>query len=95
MDASGNFIWAERAGGLDNDDVGGGIAVDGSGSVYVTDSTSRIQKFTSSGTFVTKWGTIGTEDGQFHYAYGVAVDSPGYVYVTDTDNNRIQKFRKR
>ncbi|NIN92136.1 hypothetical protein GTO36_03940, partial [bacterium] len=52
----------------------------------------RIQKFTSDGTFVTKWGSYGTGDGQFEEPYDVAVDSSGYVYVADCFNHRIQKF---
>ncbi len=42
--------------------------------------------------FVTKWGSTGTGDGQFDQIYGVAVDSSGNVYVADTYNHRIQKF---
>ena len=34
-----------------------GIATDTSGNVYVADKgNNRIQKFTSNGTFITKWG---------------------------------------
>lgn len=52
-----------------------GIAVDGSGNVYVADSgNSRIQKFDSSGSFLTKWGT--------HDPRWVAVDGSGKVLVT-------------
>ena len=43
-------------------------------------------------TFVTKWGSFGTDDGQFKFPTGIAVDSSGNVYVVDTNNNRIQKF---
>jgi len=42
--------------------------------------------------FITKWGTNGSADGQFYYPNGVTVDSYGNVYVADTNNNRIQKF---
>ena len=37
-------------------------------------------------TFVTKWGSSGSEDGQFNYPFGVAVDSSGNVYVADYNN---------
>jgi sugar lactone lactonase YvrE len=70
-----------------------GVAVDGSGDVYVADFYNhRIQKFDSAGNFVTKWGTSGSGDGQFDYPFGIAVDGLGYVYVADTYNYRIQKF---
>jgi len=43
-------------------------------------------------TFVTKWGSMGTDDGEFAFSYGIAVDSSDNVYVADTHNHRIQKF---
>ena len=70
-----------------------GVAVDSSGNVYVADSANnRIQKFNSSGYFITKWGSLGSGDGQFFSPGGVAVDSSGNVYVADSMNARIQKF---
>jgi len=69
------------------------LTIDSSGNVYEVDTTNdRIQKFNSEGTFLTKWGTSGTENGQFSSPFGIAVDSSGNVYVTDVGNNRIQKF---
>lgn len=44
----------------------------------------RIQKFSSDGQFLTKWGTE-------RCPHGVAVDSSGNVYVTSSCNS-IQKF---
>ena len=52
----------------------------------------RIQKFDSNGAFITKWGSYGSEDGQFSSPNSVAVDSSGNVYVADSYNHRIQKF---
>ena len=70
-----------------------GVAVASDGNVYVSDpGNDRIQKFTPTGVFVTKWGTYGTGDGEFSYPQGVAVASDGSVYVADESNHRIQKF---
>src|SRR5215212_5633709 len=42
-----------------------GVASDGDGNVYVADyANHRIQKFDSSGTYVTQWGSNGTGNGQ-------------------------------
>jgi sugar lactone lactonase YvrE len=70
-------------------DIPEGAAVDGSGNVFIVDSgvASRVQTFTTSGTFLTKWG-----NGQLTNPYGIAVDGSGNVFVADTDDNRIAKF---
>jgi len=48
---------------------------------------------TNSGySFVLKWGTLGTGDGNFNYPRGIALDSSGDIYVTDSQNSRVQKF---
>jgi DNA-binding beta-propeller fold protein YncE len=69
------------------------IAIDSNGNVYVADSENdRIQKFSSSGTFITKWGSEGSGDGEFNNPDGIAIDAQGNVYVADSENDRIQKF---
>jgi streptogramin lyase len=76
-------------------DVPYGVAVDASGNVYVAEEGNhRVQKFDSTGTFVTKWGTYGSGDNQFNSPAGVAVDASANVYVADAANNRIQIFDK-
>jgi tripartite motif-containing protein 71 len=65
----------------------GGIALDGSSYVYVSDKgNKRIEKFTASGTYVAQWAT---PDGAID---GVAVDGSGNVYAADFWNGRILKF---
>ncbi len=71
-----------------------GIAVDAAGTrVYVADTGNhRIQKYTPTGSLVSKWGSQGSGSGQFKSPGGIAVDAAGNVYVADSGNHRIQKF---
>jgi streptogramin lyase len=99
--STGSFItkWGRNGGdgtagtGNGQFDHPAGVATDSAGNVYVADTDNdRIQKFGSTGAFLTKWGSNGVNDGQFLIPMGVATDSTGNVYVSDTDNDRIQKF---
>lgn len=64
-----------------------------SSSVYVSEYFgNRIQRFDMNSTFLAKWGSAGSADGQFSNPWGLATDSSGNVYVSDINNNRIQKF---
>ena len=68
------------------------IAVDDDGNSYISDlGNKRIQKFSSTGEYVTQWGQSGKLPGEFHYPSGIAVDS-NFVYVADHDLHKIQKF---
>lgn len=78
----------------------GGVAVDGSGSLYVADTWNHtIRKIASGGmvsTLAGLAGTFGSFDGtssaaRFNLPTGVAVDSGGNVYVSDRNNNIIRK----
>jgi streptogramin lyase len=78
-----------------------GVAVDGSGNLYVADlGNHTIRKITPAGVVTTLAGTAGSSgsaDGtgsaaRFYLPYGVAVDSSGNVYVADTHNNTIRKI---
>jgi hypothetical protein len=42
--------------------------------------------------FISKWGTSGSENGQFLTPTGINVDSAGNVYVAEGNGNRVQKF---
>ncbi|HEY1247808.1 MAG TPA: Ig-like domain-containing protein, partial [Nitrososphaera sp.] len=72
-----------------------GVAVDSAGNVYVSEADShRIQKFTSTGTFLfTLASQGGSTDGHFNVPSDIAIDlSDDSVYIVDKQNNRIQKF---
>ena len=77
-----------------------GVAVDGSGNVYVADANiNRIRKVTALGVVTTLAGSssgyldaTGTS-AQFNRPYDVAVDAVGNVYVTDAGNHRIRKVK--
>ncbi len=54
----------------------------------------QIQKFTSNGQYITKFGSYGIGPGQFSFPLGLQVTIDGKIYLADTGNNRIQVFRK-
>ena len=70
-----------------------GIAVAPNGNVYIADSNNnRVQMFSPSGTFRSKWGTIGGGTGEFTVDPDVAVATDGTVWVADDSNSRAQSF---
>ena len=87
-----------------------GVFVDSTGKlVYAVDITNdRIQKFDSNGKFITKWGSSGTNRGEFNTIGGIAgiglasassgglfVDSSSVVvYVADKENDNVQVFTR-
>jgi DNA-binding beta-propeller fold protein YncE len=115
FDLSGNFMmqWGGTGTGdgqlmlsnqndLSNQGMNGQMAVDKAGNIYVVDNMNfRIQKFSSTGAYIMKWGSKGSGEGQFLFPCGIAIDSAnGFVYVADnsTQNGgagniaRIEKF---
>src|SRR5438034_4541603 len=70
-----------------------GIAVDGSGDVYVSDTGNQpVQKFDREGNFITQWGGFCNGDGQFNFPYGIAVDARGGVLGVGSRSRRVQRF---
>jgi uncharacterized delta-60 repeat protein len=87
FDSSGGLVW-QNTWGDTNEDSGRGVAVDGSGNIYVTGYTMSfgagymdvvLLKFDSGGTLQWQrtWGGISVDCGE-----GVAVDDSGNIYVT-------------
>lgn len=78
-----------------------GLAVDGTGNVYVAEySSNSIRKITPEGVVTTLAGissSPGFLDGKasiarFAYPSGIAVDKTGVLFVADYGNNRIRKI---
>ena len=103
-DGVGLYNWG-RKGILDGQFLAAaGLAVDNANRIFVTDigttyTTSGsgyqrydLQGFSPSGAFYIKYGSKGTNTGQFMYPYSVASGASGTVYIGDTGNNRVQKL---
>ena len=78
-----------------------GVAMDGSGNLYVADSrNARIRKIATNGTITTVAGN-GTSgysgdagqatSAQLNYPYGVALDTSGNLYIADANNHSVRK----
>jgi DNA-binding beta-propeller fold protein YncE len=69
------------------------VTLDRSNNLFITDDdNNRVLEFAGSGTYLTQWGSFGTNNGQFEYPEGIAVDSSNNVYVADVSNFRVEKF---
>lgn len=74
LDASGNFLWAIRHGGIYSDQSSG-ISVDAAENVYIS-GNNKVYKFDSSGGFVWE-GNLGTT-----WVSSIDVDTYENIYVT-------------
>jgi len=79
--ASFNYPITTLGGGFNSPE---GVAVDGSGNVYVADSGDNAVKKMPAG--CASSSCVTTLGGGFYFPTGVAVDGSGNVYVADTDN---------
>jgi sugar lactone lactonase YvrE len=69
------------------------VDIDAEGSVWVADyGNDRIQRLTTTGTFLSKLGSSGLDTYQFSGPAGIGVDPAGAISVSDSLNNRVQVF---
>ncbi len=69
-----------------------GLAFSG-GKLYVADQNNgRIEEFSTSGEYVTKFATTGGGPGQLSNPHGIGVSSSGNLFVADASNDRVAEF---
>ncbi len=70
-----------------------GVAIDGEGNIYATDTNGGVKKFDANGRLLLKINLEGQPDGGFNYGVRrIALDGQGNIYVTDFKNYNVQKF---
>lgn len=66
-----------------------GVAVDGSGNVFVADTNNNaVKEIVAAGGYT----TVKTLGSGFNHPYGVAVDGSGNVFVADANNNAVKEI---
>jgi hypothetical protein len=87
--ADGQFFFG--APGVHED--GAGVIFAPDGSIYVLDSGNlRVQHFSSDRKFLGKFGSYGSDPGQFVSPVAIALDDGGNLYVSDEGRHDIQVF---
>ena len=97
---NGKFSFSDGIGRNATFNAPGGIAIDGTGNLYVADYLNNcIRRVSTSGEVRKIAGKLnkGFADGEpsealFYYPFGIAVDASGVVYVGDYYNHRIRKI---
>jgi sugar lactone lactonase YvrE len=100
LDGNGNYLtnWGSSGTGDGQFKIVRGVAVDASDRVYVAEDNNsgghgRVQVFSSSGTFLTKWGSYDPGDTTFGCPVSVAFSHDGrVVYVSDYGTHEIKVF---
>ncbi len=63
-----------------------------SNGAYVANQYHYVEKYSTNGTYSTRWGGYGTGNTNFRYIHGIGSDSSGNIYVTDWYNHAVKKF---
>ena len=68
------------------------IAIKGN-TLFVVDSANyRVQKLTTVGRFLSKFGTYGAGDGQLNQPRGISIHNDGRIFISDNGNKRVSVF---
>ena len=67
-----------------------GIAIDGTGTIYVVDNgNDRVQKYSAAGAFIGEWQITSS---MYPDVNGIAIDGSGNVYLADAFSNSVHKY---
>ena len=70
------------------------VAIRGDVMYVCENNNNRVQKFSiSRRSFISKFGSRGSGNGQFSHPRGICIDPVGKVFVSDYSNQRIQVFQ--
>ena len=69
-----------------------GVAIKGDVLYVAENHNHRVQKLMLDGKFISKFGKIGSGDGELRNPWGCTVSGDGKVYVADAGNSRVQVF---
>jgi len=74
------------------------IAIAPNGDIFVAEGhaptfgNSRIMKFDKTGKFITSFGKVGPNEGEFKSPHVIAFDSQGRLFVADRSNSRVDIY---
>ncbi len=101
FDPNGKFLKAWKSPSLGRPwgvDFRGGYLFVADGGDLTTESNNRnrAMKMDLNGNVLAKWGSFGSQDGQFYWAHHISAGDNNDVYVVDVNNGmRVQKFVAR
>jgi streptogramin lyase len=93
LNPQGQVVWIVKSavsGQTGDAELDARVAVDGLGTVYVLGHfNSGVFRFSPGGKFENRFGSQGSEPGQFSAPYAIAVDGQGRVYVADAKGIQV------
>ncbi|HET8862223.1 MAG TPA: S8 family serine peptidase [Solirubrobacterales bacterium] len=88
FNAAGEFLSQCNSGGGAHVD----IDVDSGGGLWLVDYEGYVRKFNSKCEQLLKFGSEGSDEGEFDFPTGLGLDPEDNIWVADSDNDRVQVF---